>query len=145
MEIDGWNHLGPDFKKIHNHQGNGTPNKVMGYQSSMLNWMIQRGSEIGTDHASIILTISTNPIKIKTKARDNYILADSQLFQVHTIKCKNVELDGNNMEEIDRITRRLIQHIIEVKTKVIPQTKYKTLPHPEDTVEMVNIMMKYIN
>ena len=31
MEIDGWNHLGPDFKTFHNHQGNGTPDKVMGY------------------------------------------------------------------------------------------------------------------
>ena len=25
MEVDGWNHLGPDFKTFHNHQGSGTP------------------------------------------------------------------------------------------------------------------------
>ena len=31
MEIDGWNHLGPDFKTFHNHQGSGTPDKIMGY------------------------------------------------------------------------------------------------------------------
>ena len=40
MELDGWNHLGP----FHNHQGSGTLYKVMGYQSNILNWRIQRGS-----------------------------------------------------------------------------------------------------
>ena len=134
MEIDRWNHLGPDFKTFHNHQGSGTPNKVMGYQSNIFNWRIQRWPEIETDHTPIILTISTNPIKIRTKARDNYNLADWQLFQVHTMKWENIELDGKNTEEIDRVTRQLIQHITEAKNKAIPQTKYKTLPHPADTV-----------
>ena len=27
MEIDGWNHLGQDFKTFHDHQGSGTPDK----------------------------------------------------------------------------------------------------------------------
>ena len=76
----------PDFKTFHNYQGSGTPDKVMEYQSNILNRRIQRGPEIGTDHTPIILTISTNSIKIRTKARDNYNLADWQLFQVHTIK-----------------------------------------------------------
>ena len=76
MEIDGWNHLGPDFKTFHNHQGSGTLDKIMGYQSNILNWRIQRGPEIGTDHTPIILTISTNPIKIRTTARYKYNLAD---------------------------------------------------------------------
>ena len=55
------------------------------------------------------------------------------------MKQENIELGGKNTEEIDRLTRQLIQHITEAKNKAIPQTKYKTLPHPEDTVEMVNI------
>ena len=46
MEIDGWNHLGPDFKILHNQHGSGAPDKVMGYKSNILNWRIQRGSEI---------------------------------------------------------------------------------------------------
>ena len=33
MEMDRWNHLGPYFKIFHNHQGSGTPDKVMEYQS----------------------------------------------------------------------------------------------------------------
>ena len=36
MEIDGWNHLSLDFKTFHNHQGSGTPDKVMEYQSNTL-------------------------------------------------------------------------------------------------------------
>ena len=32
MEIDGWNHLGPDFKTFHNQLESGTPDKVMEYQ-----------------------------------------------------------------------------------------------------------------
>ena len=76
MEIDRGNHLGQDFKTFHNHQGSGIPDKVMGYQSNILNYRIQRGLEIGTDHTPIILTISTNPIKRRTKPRDNYNLAD---------------------------------------------------------------------
>ena len=110
----------------------------MGYQSNILNWRMQRGPEIGTDHTPIILTISTNLIKIRTKARDNYNLADWKLFQVHTIKWENVELDGKNTEEINRVTRKLIQHITEARNKAIPQ-KYETLPHPENQIEIVNI------
>ena len=54
------------------------------------------------------------------------------------MKWKNIELDGKNTEEIDRVARQLLQHITETKNKEIPQIKYKTLPHPEDTVKMVN-------
>ena len=79
MEIDKWNH-----------QGSGTPDKVMGYQSNKINWRIQRRPEIGTDHTPIILTISKNPIKIRTNARHKYNLADWQLFQVNTMKFENV-------------------------------------------------------
>ena len=80
MEMYGWNHIGPHFNTFHNLQGSGNPEKVMAYQSTILNWRIQRGSEIETDHTPIILTISTNPIKIRTTARVNYNLADWQLF-----------------------------------------------------------------
>ena len=52
------------------------------------NWRIQRGPEIRTDHTPIMLTLSTNPIKIKTAARDNYNLADWQIFQIHTSEQK---------------------------------------------------------
>ena len=51
------------------------------------------------------------------------------------MKLENIKLDGKNTEIV---TRQLIQHITEAKNKPIPQTKYKTLPHPEDTVEMAN-------
>ena len=71
MEIDGLNHLGPDFK-----HSTITKDKVMGYQPNILNWRTQRGFEIGTDHTPIVFTISTNPIKIRTKAKDNYNLVD---------------------------------------------------------------------
>ena len=71
IEIDGWNHLGLDFKTFHNQQRRGTPYKVMGCQSNILNWRIQRGSEIWTYHIPI-----KSQIKIKTAARDNYNLAD---------------------------------------------------------------------
>ena len=108
MKIGGLNYMGPDFKTFHNHQGSGTLDKVMGYQSNILNWRIKRGPEIVTGHTSIILTISTNSIKIRTTTRDNYNLADWQLFQVHTMKWENIELDGKNTEEIDRVTRQLI-------------------------------------
>ena len=60
IEIDGWNHLGPDFKAFHNQQVSGTPDKVMGYQLNIPNWKIQRGPEIGTDHTPTTLTLSTN-------------------------------------------------------------------------------------
>ena len=60
-----------DFKTFHNQQGSGTPDKVMGYQSNTLNWKIQTGPEIGTDHTPIMLTLSTNQTKIKIAARDN--------------------------------------------------------------------------
>ena len=36
-------------------------------------------------------------------------------------------------EEIDRVTRQIIQYITEAKNKDILQTKYKTLSYPEDT------------
>ena len=58
------------------------------------------------------------------------------------MKWENIELDGKNTKEIDKVTRQLIQHRTEAKNKAIPQTKYKTLPHPEDTVEMANIRNK---
>ena len=45
----------------------------MGYQSNILNWKIQIRPEIETDHTP---TLSTNPIKIKTVAKDNCNLAD---------------------------------------------------------------------
>ena len=93
--------MGLDFKTFHNHQRTGTPDKVMGYQSNIHNPTIHRG----TDHTPIILTLSTNPIKIRTKARDNYNLADWKLFQVLTMKWENIELDGKNADEIDRVTR----------------------------------------
>ena len=38
------------------------------------------------------------------------------------------------------VTRQLIQHITE--NKAFPKTKYKTLPHPKDTVERANIKDK---
>ena len=76
MEIDRWNLIGPDFKTFRNHKDSGTPDKVMGYQSNILNWMIKAGPEIRTDHTPIILTITTNPIKIRSKDRDNFNLAD---------------------------------------------------------------------
>ena len=86
MEIVGWNYLGSDFKTFHNYQGSGTPDKIMRHQSNILNCRIQRGHEIGTDHARIILIISTNPIKIRTTVRDNHNLVDWILFQVHIMK-----------------------------------------------------------
>ena len=52
----------------------------------------------------------------------------------------NIELDGMNAEEIDILIRQLIQHIAEAKNKETLQIKYKTLQHPEDTVEMANII-----
>ena len=55
------------------------------------------------------------------------------------MKWENIELDEKNIEETDRVNRKLLQHITEAKNKAIPQGKYKTLPHPEDTVEMANI------
>ena len=58
------------------------------------------------------------------------------------MKLENVELDETNTEEIDRVTRQLIHHIREAKNKAITQTKYKTLPHPEDTVKMASIRDK---
>ena len=89
------------------------------------------------------MVIKQCTVKIRTTARDNYNLADWQLFQVHTMKWKNVELDGKNTEEIGRVTRQLIRHITEAKDKAISQTKLKTLSHPKYTVEMANIEMKY--
>ena len=58
------------------------PDKVMGYQSNIFNWRIQRGPEIGTGHTPLTITISTNPIKITTTAREKYNLADWKVFQV---------------------------------------------------------------
>ena len=52
---------------------------------------------------------------------------------------ENIELDGKNTEEIDKVTRQLIQHKTEAKNKAVPQPKYKTLPNSKDTVEMANI------
>ena len=51
------------------------------------------------------------------------------------MKWTYIELDEKNTEEINRVTRQLIHHIIEAKNK----RNTKTLPHPEDTVEMANI------
>ena len=31
IEIDGWKHLGLNYKTFHNQQGIGTPDKIMGY------------------------------------------------------------------------------------------------------------------
>ena len=55
------------------------------------------------------------------------------------MKWENIELNRKNIEKIDRVTRKLLQHITEAKNKEILQAKYKTLPHPEDTVEITNI------
>ena len=63
MKIDGWNHLDHNFKTYPNQQGSGTPNKVIGYQSNILNLRIHRGPEIGTGHTPIMLTLSKNSIK----------------------------------------------------------------------------------
>ena len=104
----------------------------------ILNWRILRGPEIGTDHTPIMFTLSTNQIKIKTAARDNYTLADWQLLQIHISKWENVELNRKRTQEIRQTTRKLI-HLTEAKTRAVSQTKYKTLPHPEDTPEMINI------
>ena len=56
------------------------------------------------------------------------------------MKWENIEIDGKNTdrEHLHRVTRQLIQHITEAK-KAISQTKYKTLPHAEDAVEMAKI------
>ena len=74
MEIDEWNHLDPELKHSTITKEVELPDKVMGFQSNILNWRIQRGPKIGTDHTPIILTISTNLIKIRTTVRDNYNL-----------------------------------------------------------------------
>ena len=70
----------------------------MAYQSNILIWRIQRGPEIETDHTSIILTLSKNSIKIKTAARDNYNLADWQIFQIQISKLENVEFNGKRTQ-----------------------------------------------
>ena len=97
----------------------------MGYQANILNWRIQRGPEIGTDNTPIMLTISTNHIKIMIPTRDNY----------------NQALNRKDTKKIDRATRPIIQHITEAK-KIIHQTKYKTLQHHGDTTEMTNKSIK---
>ena len=71
---------------------------------------ILRDPEIETDHTPIMLTIPTNTIKIKTAIRDNYNL-DWQFFQIHTSKWEYVELNGKQTQEIDKTTRKLIQHL----------------------------------
>ena len=43
------------------------------------------------------------------------------------------------LRKLTEFSRQLIQHITEAKNKAIPQTKYKTLPQPEDAIEKVNI------
>ena len=73
MEIDEWNHLGPDFKTFHNQLESGTPDKVMEYQWNVLNWRIQRGPEIGTDHTPIMLTLLKNPIKLNQQSETTTI------------------------------------------------------------------------
>ena len=50
-----------------------------------------------------------------------------------------MELIGKRTQEIIETTRKLIQHLTEAKNRAVPQTKYKTLPHPEDIPEMINI------
>ena len=72
------------LQNFHNHERSGTPVKVMGYQSNILNWRIQK--EIVTNHNPIMLPLSTNQIMIKTSAKDNYNLADWQLVQIHISK-----------------------------------------------------------
>ena len=50
-----------------------------------------------------------------------------------------MELNGKKIQEISETTRKLIQHLTEAKNRAVPQTKCKTLIHPEDTPEMINI------
>ena len=89
-----------------------------------------------------MLTLTTNPIKIKTAARDNCNLADGQIFQIHTSNWENVELDGKRTQKISETTRKVIQYLAEEKNSAVSQIKYKTLPHPEETSEMINIREK---
>ena len=50
-----------------------------------------------------------------------------------------MELNGKRTQEISETTRKLIQNLVVAKSRAVPQTKYKTLPLPEDTPEMINI------
>ena len=105
------NHLGSDFKTFYNQQGSRTLDKFMVYKSNILNWRIQRGLEIGT--------LSRNPIKIKTAAKDKYNLADCQIFHIHTSKWENVEFNGKRTQVISETTRKLIQHLTEAKNRAV--------------------------
>ena len=86
-----------------------------------------------------MLTLSTYPIKIKTAARDNYNLADWQIFLIHTSKCENVEFNGKRTHVISETTGMLIQHLTEAKYRAVPNAKHKTLPHLEDITYIINI------
>ena len=50
-----------------------------------------------------------------------------------------MEVNGVRTQDISETTRKLIQYLTEANNRAVPQTKYKTLPHPEDTPEMINI------
>ena len=85
-----------------------------------------------------MLTLSTNTIKIKTAARDNYNLADCQIFHIHTSKWKNMEFNEKRTHESIETIWKLTQHLTGAKNKEVPQTKYKILPYTEDTPDMIN-------
>lgn len=123
--------IGPDFPTFITRRSKTKPDIILANNAPRPNYWIRPGKVVNSDHLPMIMDLSWSPIQIPHPPRR--MLSKTNWNRYHEL-LNDVELDnlrdGDTLNNIDRKLHIIISKMQEAANRVIPISKYKTLPHP---------------
>ena len=132
-----WTHLGPAFKTYHCYRSMTTPDLVLGNQHAYLNYNIVPGPSTTSDHVPVLMTVSVNPLVVRTEPTFSYKDADWEVFKRKVEEDLALpDLDGQPVASIDEAVERFYQVVEAAKEEGIPKKVFRVLQHPQRSPEL---------
>ena len=131
--------LGPDFKTFITNRSTTTPDIILANNIGLPNYWIRKGKPTSSDHQTILMDISWNPIQIPHKPRKQY--TNWQHYQNKLRHLTELTVPNNNTESIKNILLTIQEAIQQAENDCIPLTTTRTLPHPMYTNTEKNMIL----
>ena len=130
-------YLGPNFNTYRCNNREGKPDIILANnQFQMFQHLISKGAAVGSDHAPMLLHISTFPNKVLCLPRPVICKLDEKLFQSLLKDDTFEDLDGKQVSSIDHTMEKITNNITNATTVSCPTTHNKVISSYEFTNEI---------
>ena len=135
------NFLGPNFPTYLSHNAATTPDIILANNKTFHNVKIHPGPTTASDHLPVIITITSQSIKIPVKPKPNFKNANWDKFQEEIDnKCNSLIINEHmGKNDLERSLNNWINYITEAISNNIPKTKHKL-----EQKEISNPQIKYL-